>query len=212
MTTSPYKTLGKRHKIIDGPEKLVGDVRYAGDITLPGMLYARPVLSPYAHARIVSIDKTAALAVPGVVAVLTAAELPTKDRPVNSRGSAVLAHDRALFRGHPVVAVIAESEGAAKDGADAVIVEYEPLPVVGDMMAALAPDAPVIWPNGLPKEGMDLTAAHAAVDKGGDTEKRAPSNLDDVVKFNRGDVEAAIKRADIVIRKRYSTPIVHQCY
>lgn len=212
MTDTTYKTLGKRHKIIDGPEKLVGDVRYAGDISLPGMLHARPVLSPYAHARIVSIDKTAALAVPGVVAVLTAAELPTKDRPVNSRGSAVLAHDRVLFRGHPVVAVIAETEAAAKDGADAVIVEYEPLPVVGDMLSAIEPNAPVIWPNGLPKEGMDLTAAHAAVDKGTDTEHRAPSNLDDVVKFNRGDVDAAIKRADIVIRKRYTTPIVHQGY
>ena len=72
-----YKTLGKRHKIIDGPEKLSGSAQYTGDMRLPGMLYGRPVLSPYAHAKITGIDKSAAMAVPGVVAVLTAADLPT---------------------------------------------------------------------------------------------------------------------------------------
>ncbi|MFN5932808.1 MAG: xanthine dehydrogenase family protein molybdopterin-binding subunit, partial [Roseiflexaceae bacterium] len=90
-TSSEYRTLGKRHKIIDGPEKLTGTAQYTADVSLPGMLHARPVLSPYAHARITSINRTAALAVPGVVAVLTAADLPTRDRPVNSRSSAVLA-------------------------------------------------------------------------------------------------------------------------
>ncbi|MFN9112499.1 MAG: xanthine dehydrogenase family protein molybdopterin-binding subunit, partial [Bacteroidota bacterium] len=110
-----FKVLGKRHKIIDGPEKLTGSAQYTGDLNLPGMLHARPVLSPYAHAKINGIDKTAALAIPGVVAVLTAADLPSKDRPVNSRSSAILAHDTVLFRGHPVVVVVAETETAAKD-------------------------------------------------------------------------------------------------
>ena len=73
-----FKVLGKRHKIIDGPEKLTGSAQYTGDLNLPGMLHARPVLSPYAHAKINGIDKTAALAIPGVVAVLTAADLPSK--------------------------------------------------------------------------------------------------------------------------------------
>ena len=207
-----YKTLGKRHKIIDGPEKLSGSAQYTGDMRLPGMLYGRPVLSPYAHAKITGIDKSAAMAVPGVVAVLTAADLPTKDRPVNSRGSAVLAHDVALFRGHPVVVVVAESEAAAKDGADAVLIDYEPLPVVSDMEAAILSSSPVIWPNGLPKDGIDLTAAHAAVEKGADEGHREPSNLHEETKFNRGNVDAAIKSADIVITRRYTTPIVHQGY
>ena len=121
--SSEYRTLGKRHKIIDGSEKITGTAQYTGDLNLPGMLHARPVLSPYAHANIKSIDRTAAMAVPGVVAVLIAADLPTRDRVVNSRSSAVLAHDKVLFRGHPVVVVVAETETAAKDGADAVIVD-----------------------------------------------------------------------------------------
>ena len=213
MTVSQeYRTLGKRHKLIDAPEKLVGSAQYTGDLHLPGMLHARPVLSPYAHAHIVSIDKSAALAVPGVVAVLTAADLPTKDRPVNSRSSAVLAHDKVLFRGHPVVVVVAENEAAAKDGADAVVVEYEPLPAIVDVEKAIAADAPIIWPNGLPKDGIDLTAAHAAVDKGSDGAVRAPSNLHEETTFQRGNVEQAIARADVVITRRYTTPMVHQGY
>jgi len=210
--TNDFKVLGKRHKIIDGPEKLNGSAQYTGDLNLPGMLHARPVLSPYAHAKINSIDKTAALAIPGVVAVLTAADLPSKDRPVNSRSSAILAHDKVLFRGHPVVVVVAENETAAKDGADAVVVDYEPLEVVSDMERAIEPSSPIIWPNGLPKEGMDLTAAHAAVDKGADEGHREPSNMHEETKFSRGDVDKAIASADVVIKRRYTTPIVHQAY
>lgn len=210
--TNEYRTLGKRHKLIDAPEKLVGAAQYTGDVNLPGMLHARPVLSPYAHANIISIDTQAAMAVPGVVAVLTAADLPTKDRPVNSRSSAVLAHDKVLFRGHPVVVVVAETEAAAKDGADAVLVDYEPLPAIVDVERATDADAPIIWPNGLPKEGIDLTAAHAAVDKGADESERAPSNLHEETKFVRGNVEQAIASADVVISRRYTTPIVHQGY
>ena len=67
---SAYQYLGKGRKAIDGMEKVTGRARYAGDVSLPGMLYARPVLSPYAHARLVSIDTSAARQLPGVVAVL----------------------------------------------------------------------------------------------------------------------------------------------
>ena len=160
-----YQYLGKGRKIIDGLEKVIGGAQYTADVRLPGMLHLRPVLSPYAHARIVAIDTAAALQVPGVVAVLTADDLSTRDKPINSRHSAVLAKEKVLFRGQPVVAVVAETEAAANDGAQAVVVDYEPLPAVVDALAALADGAPVIWPNGLPKEGAYLTAQHAAVDK-----------------------------------------------
>ena len=210
--SSEYRTLGKRHKIIDGSEKITGTAQYTGDLNLPGMLHARPVLSPYAHANIKSIDRTAAMAVPGVVAVLIAADLPTRDRVVNSRSSAVLAHDKVLFRGHPVVVVVAETETAAKDGADAVIVDYEPLPVLSNMADAIATNAALIWPNGLPKDGLDLTAAHAAVDKGSDSGHRAPSNIHEETKFGRGNVDKAIAGADIVLKHHYTTPMVHQGY
>src|SRR4051812_39857037 len=104
-----YQHLGKGRKLVDGIEKVTGYARYTADLALPGMLHVRPVLSLYAHAKLISIDTSAALQVPGVVAVLTAEDLRTRDRAMNSRHSAVLARDRVLFRGQPIVAVVAES-------------------------------------------------------------------------------------------------------
>ena len=209
---SAYQFLGKGRKAIDGMEKITGRARYAGDVSLPGMLHARPVLSPYAHAKIVSIDTAAARQMPGVVAVLAAGDLSTKDRAINSRHSAVLARDKVYFRGQPVVVVVAESEQAARDAADAVEIDYEPLTPVVDVQAAAAADAPVIWPNGLPKEGIDLTAAHAQVDKETVEKERAPSNVHAETHFARGDVEQGFRDADVVIERTYKTPIVHQTY
>ncbi|HMO60304.1 MAG TPA: xanthine dehydrogenase family protein molybdopterin-binding subunit, partial [Roseiflexaceae bacterium] len=113
---SSYRYLGKGRKLLEGLEKITGSAEYVADMKLPGMLHAGVVLSPYAHARILSVDTSAALAIPGVVAVYTADDLPTRDRAINSRHSAVLARERGLFRGQPVVAVLAESETIARDG------------------------------------------------------------------------------------------------
>lgn len=209
---SDYQFLGKGRKAIDGMEKITGSARYVSDVTLPGMLHARPVLSPYAHAKIVSIDATAARQMPGVWAVLASGDLSTKDRAINSRHSAVLARDKVYFRGQPVVVVVAESEEIARDAADAVVIEYEALTPVVDVIAAAADDAPVIWPNGLPKEGIDLTAAHAAVDKESVTKERALSNIHAENHFARGNVEQGFRDADVVIERTYKTPIVHQTY
>jgi len=209
---SDYQFLGKGRKAIDGMEKITGSARYVSDVTLPGMLHARPVLSPYAHAKIVSIDATAAWQMPGVWAVLASGDLSTKDRAINSRHSAVLARDKVYFRGQPVVVVVAESEEIARDAADAVVIEYEALTPVVDVIAAAADGAPVIWPNGLPKEGIDLTAAHAAVDKESVTKERALSNIHAENHFARGNVEQGFRDADVVIERTYKTPIVHQTY
>jgi len=209
---SDYQFLGKGRKAIDGMEKITGSARYVSDVTLPGMLHARPVLSPYAHAKIVSIDATAARQMPGVWAVLASGDLSTKDRAINSRHSAVLARDKVYFRGQPVVVVVAESEEIARDAADAVVIEYEALTPVVDVIAAAADGAPVIWPNGLPKEGIDLTAAHAAVDKESVTKERALSNIHAENHFARGNVEQGFRDADVVIERTYKTPIVHQTY
>ena len=93
-------------------------------------------------------------------------------------------------------------EQAAHDGAEAVLVEYEPQPAVVDPVGALEADAPVIWPNGLPKEGADLTAQHATVDKETEAEEKAPSNLHAENHFSRGDVEQGLAEADIVVDSR----------
>ena len=107
-----------------------------------GLLHARIVPSLYAHARILRIDATAAMEVPGVVAVLTAADLPIKAHDT-MRMFEPLARDEAIFAGQPVALVVAETEAAATDAAQLVLVEVEPLPVVEDLEAAMRPDGPL---------------------------------------------------------------------
>jgi CO/xanthine dehydrogenase Mo-binding subunit len=207
-----YQYLGKGRKIIDGLEKVTGGARYVGDLVLPRMLHARPVLSPYAHAKILSIDTGEAAQVPGVVAVLTAQDLPTREKVIASRNSAILAKDKVLFRGQPVVVVVGETAAAAQDGADLVMIDYEPLPPVVDLVQAISDEAPTLWPNGLPKDEVDLTAAHAAVDKEGAVAEKNPNNVHNVTRFERGDVAKGFAEADVIVERTFKTPFVHQAY
>ena len=209
---SELQYLGKGRKIIDGLEKITGQSRFAGDVTLAHMLHARVVLSPYAHATITAIDSAAARAVPGVVAVLTAADLPSKGRVASSRQNTTLAADTVRYRGEPVVIVVANTEAAASDGAALVNVDYTPLPVVADIASASAAGAPLIWPAGPPKADVDLTAAHAAVESVAAKEPEAPSNIHQRKRYERGDVTAALASADVVLERSYRTPTVHQGY
>src|SRR5438552_2298782 len=137
-----YKAVGKRTRRQDGADKVTGRTRYAGDLPVAGLLHARLVLSPYAHARILNIDISEALAVPGVKAVYTSETLGMANRDSSSRSQSPLAQQEALWSGHPVAIVLAETEAAAEDGVAAVDVEYEPLPPVIDPIAAMQPDAP----------------------------------------------------------------------
>src|SRR5213082_1446321 len=127
----------------DGPDKVTGRARYAGDQVLPGMLYARLVTSPYAHARILNIDTSSALSVPGVVAVFTAETLGMSQADPLSRSQSPLAQQEVLWCGHPVAIVVGETEALAEDGADAVEVDYDPLPMVVDPETAIRPDSPL---------------------------------------------------------------------
>src|SRR5918912_3735192 len=140
---TPLRLVGKRFKRADSPERLTGQVRYTGDLVLPGLLHGRLVRSPHASARIVSIDKSAAEATPGVVAVLTAEDLPVSDirGAVESR-TIMMALERTTYVGQPVAVVLAESEAAAQDGAQSVDVDYEPQASTLDMLHALSPDSP----------------------------------------------------------------------
>ena len=139
--SSPYQYLGHPRPAIDGRAKALGVTRYAGDVQLAGMLHAQPVLSQEAHARLRAVRASAASAVPGVSAVLTAADLPVTATPPETRHQAVLARDIVTFCGQPVALVVAESAAAAADGAALVEVDYDPLPpVVG--VAGAADDRP----------------------------------------------------------------------
>src|SRR6516165_1236898 len=121
---------------------------YIDDIKLPGMLFGTIVRSPFAHARIKSIDKSKALAVPGVLAVLTAEDLkPVKLHwmpTIGGDAQAVLADKKVCFQMQEVAMVIANDRYAAADGAEQVEVEYGELPAIVDPRKALEPDAPII--------------------------------------------------------------------
>src|ERR1041384_2632610 len=126
-TLHGMSTIGQSIPRLDGSQKVSGMTRYAGDVQLPGMLHARLVVSPHANARIVKIDGSAAEALPGVIGVFTAAKLPIKSKPGGDRNRAPLAVDRVVFNGHPIAAVVAETEAIAEDAAQLVQVEYDEL-------------------------------------------------------------------------------------
>src|SRR3954454_20363612 len=120
--------IGTARRRRDGEAKVRGTTRYVGDMPVHGLLHARPVLAAEAHARITGIDTSAALAVPGVVAVLTANDLPLAG---GSGGAArPPAPEEIVWSGQPVALVVAESEAAAEDGAALVSVDAEPLEAV----------------------------------------------------------------------------------
>ncbi len=209
--TQAFKYIGKGRPLIDGREKVTGHARYVADLKLPGLLHGRPVLSPHAHAKIVSVDKSKAEALPGVVVVLTAANLPTRDRAITSRSSAVLAKEKVLFVGQPVAIVVAETPLAAADAAELVVIDYEPLPAVVGLREAIRPDAPTLWPNGLPA-GEDTSSIHAVVER---EEKRGAERLNNVSAeshFQRGDIAAGLAESDIIIERTYHTNLIHQGY
>src|SRR5215469_10623018 len=126
-----FTHIGRRQRRADSPERLTGRTRFTDDLAPPGALYTRFVRSPHASATIVSVDKRAAELIPGVVAVLTARDLPIPNAEAASEARDILlAFDRAMHVGQPVVAVLAETEQAAEDAAELVIVDYDVLPPV----------------------------------------------------------------------------------
>ena len=169
-----------------------GRGRFLDDTKLPGMCHAAFVRSEYAHANIVSIDVSAAMEVPGAIGVILPDEVLPHVNPVRpaAPGSSEFArpYDRfpmppgkVTFVGDPIVAVAAETPHAAQDMAEAVVVEYEPLPVVGSAEQAMAPDAPVI---------------HAGM----------PDNIVFHREFGDGDVDGAFSRAGLVLDKTFHFP------
>ncbi|MDO9096380.1 MAG: xanthine dehydrogenase family protein molybdopterin-binding subunit [Rubrivivax sp.] len=146
---------------VEDPALVRGEGRFTDDVTLPGQTYLAFMRSDRAHARILSIDTSSALAVPGVQAVFTGADLVTAGvkpiavmpvfkrpdgQPLATPPRRALAHEFVRFVGEAVVAVVADSREAARAGANAVFVDYEELPAVADVMRATEPGAPAVWP------------------------------------------------------------------
>src|SRR5205085_12076135 len=139
------KYVGQRLKRTEDPRLIKGLAHYVDDIGLPGTLHVAFVRSMYAHARISGIDTTEAMKVPGVVAVYTGKDIATKIGPVPCAAALpdlkvpdyrVLAINKALFVGHPIVAIVATDKYAARDAVDLISVDYEELPAVVDVEAA----------------------------------------------------------------------------
>jgi len=203
-----YKWVGTRPVRPDGVPKVTGRAQYGADLKLPGMLYGKILRSPHAHARILSIDTSAAEALPGVKAVMTAADLPQqKFDYIGPERVAVnfwhvtrniMAREKALYEGHAIAAVAAISNSVAEAAMALIKVEYEVLPHVIDVDEAMAPDAPLVF------EDMITRGVEPAPTK--------PSNISKVLKFAIGDVDAAFATADVVIEKEFKTAAVHQAY
>jgi CO/xanthine dehydrogenase Mo-binding subunit len=202
------KIVGTRPIRPDGVDKVTGRANFGADMKMAGMLHGRIKRSPHPHARILKIDASKALALPGVRAVVTAADFPeikseeafVGEGPMNFRDLSrnVIARDKALYEGHAVAAVAAVSPLVAAEAVELIEVEYEPLPYVIDVEDAMAPDAPVLHED-MFTQGMDPAPAK-------------PSNIAKKVGFKKGDSVAGMRLADVVIERRYTTQPVHQAY
>ena len=200
--------LGKRRKIIDGFEKVTGSAQYTADVSLAGMVHARPVLSLYPHARISAIDAEAARAMPGVIAVLTGHDL-NRGRAAPSRSRMILAEGEVMFAGQPVVVVVADSEARAADAAALLDIDYEVLESVDDAEQAIT-DALLVWPHGAPSADGSLASLHGG--EAGEQDVQKASNIEQQRVFERGDARAALENAHVVIDRQYSNAWVHQAY
>lgn len=205
--------IGVARPRVDAPDKVTGATRYAADGYVHGLLHARPVLSTEVHARIRGVDKEAALATPGVVAVLVASDLPLATAGTD-RTSEPLAREEVVFAGQPVALVIGETEAAAEDGAETVVVDYELLDVVVDVEAAMEPGAPLARLVEKPEEGGDLESVHAGVDHGqeDDPGEELSDNVLDRITRDDGDVGAAFASSDAIVEGTFRTPWVYQAY
>ena len=143
LPRAPVGTIGSSARRIEGVPKVQGKYAYGSDLWAEGMLWGVTLRSPHAHARIRSIDVSGAMASPGVHAVLLADDVPGKATyGLEFADQPVLASDRVLYVGEPVVVLAAEHPEQGRRAIQRIEVDYEPLPILSDMEAALAPDAP----------------------------------------------------------------------
>ena len=170
-----FAVVGKPYPRLEGREKVTGAARYTYDVRLPRQLYARVLRSPHPHARIVSIDTSAAERLPGVHAVISSANAPA----IPWYRDSFIFDTTVRLIGDEVAAVAAESEEIAADALRLIDVTYEPLPHVTDMEAALAPHAPKIRPDG--------------------------NIAEEPTVYDRGDAEAGLNEADVIVDEVYDT-------
>ena len=207
-----YDVIGTSLAKVDAPERVTGKAAYGADLDLPGMLWAKLVRSPHAHARIKKIDTSKAKALTGVKAVITASDLPHLPKgataplvgevsiDMSAIKEIVMASDKARYHGQVVAAVAATDPFIAEEAAGLVEIDYEVLPVVEDVLQAMQAGTALVHE--------DLHTLEEATQEKSDQ----PSNISTHMVYTRGDVEAGFKAADAVVEKTYTTQMVHQGY
>jgi nicotinate dehydrogenase large molybdopterin subunit len=180
--------IGKNVRRIDTPSKVAGRLKYAGDMTMPGMLHVQVLRSPHAHARIVSIDTSAAEAIDGVEGVITCADVPGEDGfGVFVNDQPVMARGKVRYVGEAVAAVAAEDPLTARRALAAIKVVYEALPAVFDPDEAMRSGAPVLHDY-------------------------APDNITKHIPIRVGDAEKGFASSDLVLEEIYSTQAIEHAY
>ena len=219
LSTEEFNVVGTTPIRHDGTDKVTGRAQYGADIRLPGMLYAKILRSPHAHARIKSVDTSKAEALPGVHAVVTSADFPQASGRVLDLGEGAmsnpkflsnncLAAEKALYKGHAIAAVAAESFHQAEEALKLIEVEYEVLPPVIDILDAMKEGA-------TPVHERLANLATPNIRPGGlrsDDDDGKVTNIANHLTFEMGDIEQGFKEADIVVEREYHTKAVHQGY
>ena len=232
-----YKLIGKNYTTGDLYAKVTGKAKYAEDYRADGMLFCKLALSPMPHARVRGIDARAALAMPGVKAILTADELPAPANSINDNGTVILANPRGfqaltnepLYQGQPILAVAAIDELTAAEAIEKIKIDLEPLPFVVDPLVSLRPGGPNARTDGNCLGSRAAPSAEARGKARCDAARTAHRQVD-AVKISRrpskaacrwasrpknghvGDVEAGLKNAALVLDETFVTPNTsHQC-
>src|ERR1700724_778391 len=197
-----FKVIGTRPVRPDGVDKVTGRAKYGADYSFPGMLFGKLLRSPHAHALIKSIKYDKALALPGVKAIVTSADLPELPDKMEAAGEAainlahlsatILARGKVLYDGHALAAVAATSIHIAEEALRLIEVEYEVLPPVMSVEDAMKPGATILLPT--------LRNKEEGADK--------PTNVASHLQFKRGDVAAGFKQADFIVEREFKTAMV----
>ncbi|MEZ5597563.1 MAG: xanthine dehydrogenase family protein molybdopterin-binding subunit [Pseudomonadales bacterium] len=202
-----YKYVGSRPVRPDGADKVTGRAQYGADINLPNQIYGRILRSTVAHARIKSIDTSAAEAMDGVFAVVTGADFPVGEHgEIGGEGGGdvadvaqnVMARDKVYYHGHAVAAVAARSQSIADAALAAIKVEYEKLPLVLNVLDAMKDDAPLLNAQ--------------CFTKGLAEKPSKPSNIANVMTLARGNLDEGFAAADVIHESEHVVPMSHQGY
>ena len=208
LSTKEYDVIGTRPIRHDGADKVTGRALYGADFQTAGLLHGKILRSPHAHARIKSIDTSKAEAMPGVYAVVTAADFPEAQDKIVDLGEAtanlkylqdnVLARDKALYQGHAVAGVAASTPHVAEEALSLIDVDYDVLPPVLTAPDGMKDTAPLLHDS--------LTMTELGEDSG------KKSNIAEHFQHKVGDIEKGFAEADVVIEREFNTETVHQGY